>query len=277
MYFTKALGKGLLLLGIGASISCGDESLPGINNGNSSSERDAGYNDLGSKTDSGESNSDSGINFGDSSSLDGRIADSGGVNQAPTIRFILPNGTIYSRRNVNRQTDVNYEGDVNDPDGDSVQCRFEFSDGDPPKDWSPDCYVIHAVRSLGNYTLTGRIRDSKGLEGISAEVELTVLDGNLPPVAVLSNCQERGADGRQICRMKVGEDFCWDASGSYDEDGEIREYNIQLEPRVTIGGIRNPRVCGYYNQMGIYNSIVITIDNHGAEGSLPFVNIVTPN
>ncbi|MBS3167607.1 hypothetical protein J4216_00600 [Candidatus Woesearchaeota archaeon] len=149
---------------------------------------DSGIEDtLQTRVDSGFVKNDSGIYVPDTGFRFDAGAfeeDSGEVvmNRKPTIQLVDSIGVPYTERNVNPQTDNMYRGETSDPDGDTTECRFEFSDG-YSRDWNSDCRVIHALPGIGDYTLVARVKDVRGMEGDLYRINIRVMSGNLPPVA----------------------------------------------------------------------------------------------
>src|SRR3989344_3439638 len=96
------------------------------------------------------------------------------VNNPPTINIVDDAGVPYDERNVMRTEPTIYRADASDPDGDPIECRFEFSDGSV-RDWDALCNVTHAISTIGDHNLTARVRESR-VEGTPDNVILHVTD-----------------------------------------------------------------------------------------------------
>lgn len=268
------IGALALVVGCGnSSVSGHDDSDAGMNcrRGCDTNKND-GMGGNSQRRDSGSE--DCCFNLFDGSS-DGR--DSGMENRAPSLDLVYESthplaGQHYSERNVRRMRDTTYLAETSDPDGDPVECRFEFSDG-YSRDWAV-CNVIHAFGSAGDYSLTARARDSRGLEGMPKTATLHVVN-NIPPVARLPPCGETDpSDGLCVYRMAVWETYCWDGSASYDEDGSIVLYRLQPQVGGSSTSGDTPNRCAGYTEPGAFEGRYSVEDNEGAQGSINFHSIV---
>ena len=105
-----------------------------------------------------------------------------------------------------------------DPDGDPVQYRYNFGDGNWT-DWTYYSYMEHEFGGEGSYNCSLKVRDNRGGEShrtfLIVEVEDKPL--NRPPVAVYEDQY----------KIYIDENLILDLSGSYDPEGGPLEVRVE--------------------------------------------------
>ncbi|MEK6950816.1 MAG: hypothetical protein AABX13_03795 [Nanoarchaeota archaeon] len=189
-------------------------------------------------------------------------------NYPPTIQLIH-RGESYLQRTIRRELSTVFEAEVEDRDGDALECQFEFSDG-YWREWQTDCGVSRFFKRSGDYFLRASVRDSYGAEA-TAKALLQVVDNISPQLLVSPPCHEFTDDGECIYRTKGEQPLCWDCSKSYDDDGAIVGYFV--DPAVN-GGVMGtysiPTFCGGYRFLGKFKGIICALDNEQAQDCLEF-------
>ncbi len=117
---------------------------------------------------------------------------------------------------------------VVDPDGDPTTISWDFDDGTPPK---TSLYVNHSYKSPDNYVLEVEVFDGNETSGRVKVTLLIQVEPNHPPVgvievsgpAVLEITPPKGDDNYRGLeyRVNLGDAIIFDASKSYDPDGQL--------------------------------------------------------
>ena len=137
-----------------------------------------------------------------------------------------------------------------DPDGEIVFYRWNFGDGSGE---ILDPKPTHVYREPGRYTVTLTVIDNDGTsdtEATEVEIYAEEEEENIPPVA----------DPGGPYSGKVNEPVQFDASGSYDSDGEIIEYIWDFGDGSTGFGT-NPTHT--YTKSGTFEVKLTVVDNNG--------------
>jgi len=109
----------------------------------------------------------------------------------------------------------------------------------------------------GDYEVLLRVLDDDGAEGWKSR-RITVIAGeNQPPIARLSTSPAPAI-------VRVNENVTFDASGSYDPDGEVDSYFFVFGDDINSGWISSSRVTHRYSRVGIFGAIARVADNYGA-------------
>ena len=132
------------------------------------------------------------------------------VNQPPIARFTYyPSSPQVGER-------ITFDGSSSyDPDGEIVKYEWDFGDGLTAIGES--AIHIHTYSSAGSYTIKLSVADDKGATNSTQRV-ITVKEKpkpNRPPIARFTYYPSH---------PKVGDTVTFDASASYDPDGEIVDY-----------------------------------------------------
>jgi PKD repeat protein len=140
-----------------------------------------------------------------------------------------------------------------DPDGTLVSYAWDFGDNTPAVTIRPpQTQVAHAFTRSGIYRVTLTVTDSDGAS-MSYSKDVRV---NQPPVASFIWSPEK---------VNSGEEITFDASGSYDPDGQILSYSWDFGDGRTSTGMQ---VSQRYTTGGDYTVRLVVRDNDGAMGTL---------
>lgn len=208
---------------------------------------------------------DSQVNYTDGSNdgkLDSGSKDTNG-NNPPNIQF-----DSEMTRNIRVGTPKNLVALVNDPDGDSVECKFNFGDGTPETNYG-SCSTAHTFSNTGQYSVNVTARDSKGLE--NSVSDLFTAYTNIPPHVVLDCPEVDPADGLCVYRGKAWTEFCVDGSASFDEDGEIILYKTQSGQLSSTN--ENPIKCFAHSPNNTMGTIIYSVEDN--ENLWSSVNVKT--
>jgi len=179
-------------------------------------------------------------------------------NNARTPNFsyttIIPNRSpiavlMYSPSIVNTGVEVDFDASASyDPDGTIVSYSWDFGDGST----SPEAIVSHSYIEDGEYLVTLRIVDNKGLVGSKVAIQLV---RNRSPVSAFT----------EIASILYKEEtITFDASPSYDPDGTIVNYHWDLGDGTTATGVSVSH--SYSENVAIKVTLTVT-DNDGATDS----------
>jgi PKD repeat protein len=157
---------------------------------------------------------------------------------------------------------VTFDGSASsDPDGQVVAYSWSFGDGST----ASSVTASHAYTVAGTYTIVLEVTDDKGLKDTDSRT-ITVAERpgpseNKPPVASFTFAAQ---NPQQEGKVSVGDKVVFDASASYDPDGEITVYQWELEP----GSVRTGRSVTYtYRKAGNYAVTLTVEDDKGATDS----------
>jgi len=159
-----------------------------------------------------------------------------------------------------------YEGDTiifdasgsSDPDGEIASYKWDFGDGTS----GDGVITTHAYTTHGTYTVKLTVTDDKGDTGSASRVITVLKKGEPPPPPV--NKRPVASFTFSPESPKTGERVTFDASASYDPDGEITLYHWELEK----GSIRTGvRVTYIFRKAGSYPVTLTVEDDQGARSS----------
>lgn len=139
-----------------------------------------------------------------------------------------------------------------DPDGQIVSYQWNFGDGKS----STQKIQTHLYSAEGAYNYTLTVTDNMGATGeANGEVVIKSTASNKPPVAVATLSKQQA---------QINESISFDASASYDQDGQITSYEWNFGD----GSSSSEKVAVHsYTQPNTYNYSLKVTDNKGASGS----------
>ncbi|MBN3039820.1 MAG: PKD domain-containing protein [Candidatus Omnitrophica bacterium] len=139
---------------------------------------------------------------------------------------------------------VNFDASAsNDPDSDRLTYLWDFGDGTTEKGTSK---ASHTYLKGGSYTVSVKVDDNKA-SACSSDRDVIVAVVNTPPVA-------DAGPNLVCCEGKVSE---FDASGSYDPDGDTLSYDWDFGDGESAQGMKVQHV---YEKRGTYD-VVLTVDD----------------
>lgn len=152
-----------------------------------------------------------------------------------------------------------------DPDGDPLTYRWDFDgDGKFETDGGTDPLARHMYGAEGEFDAAVKVWDPAGASSV-ASVHVSIIDENLPPVAVL-NLQHNP--------VPAGFEFYVDSYGSYDDDGSITKRRYDMDDDGVFEFDNNPQNFKYtYSETGTYTIHLQVEDNEGAFGD-DYVDVV---
>lgn len=142
---------------------------------------------------------------------------------------------------------VQLSGSLSQDDAEILEYSWEFPDQEPDR--------MHGIQIEQSYQLSGEylvrltVTDSAGQSNV-AEVIIQV--ENMPPIA---SC--RFSNDAPI----PGESVLFDASSSFDSDGQLIDFIWDFGDGTTQ---RGTRVSHVYNELGLYEVQLTVVDNAGA-------------
>jgi len=162
--------------------------------------------------------------------------------KVPTASF------IYSPENPLVKEEITFDASSSsDSDGTIVSYEWDFGD----ENIGEGIQITHPYAKAGNYTVTLTVTDNDGLKDSLSKV-ITVKS---PPVASFTYSPE----GPVVCEKRI-----FNASSSYDPDGEIVSYNWDFGDRNTAKG---EMVTYAYTKDGEYTVTLTITDNDGLVNS----------
>jgi WD40 repeat protein/uncharacterized caspase-like protein len=175
------------------------------------------------------------------------------VNTPPEARF------TFSPPNPDTSSGVSFNGSTSsDSDGTIRTFKWNFGDGSS----DDGKYVTHRFSSPGMYTMTLTVTDDD-VESASTSETITIRKPNVLPVASFTWSRSEGT--RVAVESRNGDLIVFDASSSYDPDGQITSYawdwnsdGIYDEPSNT------PNVEHQFATSGEHKVTLQVTDNEGA-------------
>ncbi|MCM8784427.1 MAG: PKD domain-containing protein [Candidatus Omnitrophica bacterium] len=134
-----------------------------------------------------------------------------------------------------------------DPDGDALTYKWDFGDGERGTGEK----VTHVYKRGGSYKVRLTVDDGAGTSCSKAEDTVNVCL-NKPPVA--------DAGPNLVCC--AGQENVFDASGSYDPEGDFLSYHWDFGDGTKAEGVR---VKHTYTKLGTYNVTLTVRDNSGTK------------
>jgi len=174
------------------------------------------------------------------------------LNTKPTAAF------EYTPNNPKVDSQIEFDGSgAADEDGSIVTWQWSFGDGGSDTDKK----VYHAYSAVGTYTVTLTVTDDYG-ETASTTKFITVNEiTDVPPIADFTWNPTNPAPGESVI---------FDASNSYDEDGDITLYQWDWESDGTYSNEDEFVVATathIWPKQGIYNVTVKLTDNNGTSNT----------
>jgi len=177
---------------------------------------------------------------------------------------------------IDEDQTISFDGSASyDPDGTVVEWQWDFDgDGDYSDEFTGDMQTPTALfPDPGTYYVDLKvIDDGSGFGVLEEKIEVTIDDiPNIPPVAIAITTTSTEID---CC-----EPISFDASGSYDDDGTIEEYNWDFNGDGTFGdpynsgtGVNPTKI---YGDAGVYEVSLQVVDNEGDSDTTDTPIVVT--
>jgi PKD repeat protein len=149
-----------------------------------------------------------------------------------------------------------------DPEDQVEEWRFEWGDGGDT-DWITSPTATYAYSSPGTYTASLFVMDDHGMECEEpATISIYVTGGstNKAPLARLSATPDE---------VLVEEVVTFDATASYDEDGEVATYLFEFGDGLSSGWMDQGLVTHVYYAAGLYTASLMVRDDEGAQSESP--------
>ncbi len=153
------------------------------------------------------------------------------------------------------------------PDEDNLAYDWDFGDG---KDHGEGKTTEHEYTGAGTYTVTLILTDNDSGDTANVSKEVTVVAvENQPPVAVFTFLPSA---------PRTGDTVTFDATGSTDADGTIKEYHWDFGGGDTVTGEKKKVEHTYHVTDTTDFEVTLTVtDDSGAQGTLTQVVTVTEN
>ncbi len=152
-----------------------------------------------------------------------------------------------------------------DPEGEGLEYKWDFGDGDFV-DWSDNPIVEHVFDSEGSYLITLTVREKTlNPKYNSSSKTINIENVNQLPVASFTMILDPIEN-----HVRENEDIRFDASSSYDPDGEIVNYKWDFNNDGTfdITGSDKTIVYHNYSDEGDYTARLTVTDNDGKSDSV---------
>ncbi|MCD6573676.1 MAG: PKD domain-containing protein [Thermoplasmata archaeon] len=177
------------------------------------------------------------------------VRDDDGATNSTTKQIVVSNvppvaNFIYSPSNPTDLDIVHFTDLSYDNDGFIVNWTWSFGDGEISYEQNPS----HKYADDGTYNVTLTVTDDDGATNSTTK---QIVVSNVPPVANFT---------WHPANPKVEQNITFDASLSYDSDGNIVNYTWQFGNSVAYGRV----VIHSYAYVGKYNVTLIVTDNDGA-------------
>jgi len=177
---------------------------------------------------------------------------------APTARF------TFSPQTGNAPLTVTFDGsESGDADGSITHYRWNFGDGTTGTGQT----AVHTFQNEGEYTVTLTVTDNDGKTG-STSHPIVVERPNEPPAAVFDFSPKDGLYPLTVT---------FDASLSYDVDGQVVQYEWDFGGEQTGGGAVTTHT---FAEKGLYEIILTVYDDDGdsatASGTVNVLGLLPP-
>lgn len=176
-----------------------------------------------------------------------------GKNIPPSAEFTFSPSTPYVGDTVHFDASASH-----DPDGEIVTYDWDFGDGNT----ASGITTTHAYAASGTFTVKLTVTDNKGATDTTSR-QITVKEKEQPPSP--ENKKPVADFTFSPQEPKVGEQVSFDASASYDPDGEIVSYRWEFEPGSTRVGMN---VTYIFRAPGSYPVTLTVEDDQGATSSV---------
>jgi DNA-binding beta-propeller fold protein YncE len=124
--------------------------------------------------------------------------------------------------------DVQFDATASDPDGDSLQYRFDFGDGAPRTPWITQAGIEHAYAAAGHYRASVQVRDPAGVIA-SRNVTVTALD--VPTAARPTHSAPIVCDAPRRRVWTANPDSDTISVLNADSLAKLAEYDVCSDPR----------------------------------------------
>jgi len=170
------------------------------------------------------------------------------INASPVTRL-----NMQAIAAIDEQVPLDAEGSI-DSDGQIVNYQWHFGDGEETQGKS----VTHAWRKPGKYTVQLSVTDNAGLNNsvTSEEAEIII---NTPPEPLI----KAHAEGHLMV-WAANENIEFDAGGSADPDGKIKQYYWEMGDGAMKQGIK---ITHAYSSPGVYQPQLTVIDDSGVSNN----------
>jgi parallel beta-helix repeat protein len=158
--------------------------------------------------------------------------------------------------------EISFDGAASyDPDGNIDFYRWNFGDGSSE---ILDIYPTHIYAEAGLYIVTLTVVDNEGRTNTATTTATVTTTFNNPPVTIISGPSS----------INVSQKALFDASGSYDTDGNIINYTWNFGDGTIGFGISSKHT---YSNAGTYTVMVsITDDEGGKDSSYLVITVKKP-
>ncbi|UCG44862.1 MAG: PKD domain-containing protein [Candidatus Bathyarchaeota archaeon] len=174
------------------------------------------------------------------------------LNRAPVALFLESIHVVFIDVSIQFNASESY-----DSDGEIVSYFWDFGDGTNTTGVTAE----HAYTTKGEFTVTLTVTDDDGAQGLELAVK-TVL--NQMPIAILDESTEVAV---------IGEPIMFNASDSYDPDGEIISYYWSFGDGTEGSGIT---ISHAYDTNGTFTvTLTVTDDDDGSNSTTSIKTIMT--
>jgi len=170
------------------------------------------------------------------------------LNRPPVASFIYSPDSPAANETITFNASNSY-----DPDGYIITYTWDFGDGNITTVDTPT--ITHVYTTKGDYTVTLTVTDDDNATDITTDM---VTVGKWPPVAVFNYSPDYPI---------AGETVTFNASDSYDPDGNIVSYVWDFGDDNTTT-VNNPIITHVYMKEGNYTVILTVTDNDGSTDTM---------
>ena len=185
------------------------------------------------------------------------VEDTSGANDTDTLTITIneneaPDADAGEDQLVNVNTTVNFDAtDSEDPDDETLYYAWDF-DGDGVTD-SQSAEPTHMFTERGEYTVNLTVADPYG----GNDTDSVVITVNKPPVAVIEG-EDEGY---------MGEPMIFSALSSYDDDGDVLEYQWDFDSDGEVDGAE-AEMEHTYDEVGEYIVVLWVMDGRDGTDSM---------
>jgi PKD repeat protein len=173
-------------------------------------------------------------------------------NQPPIANFTYSPGNLLVNQSVTFNASSSY-----DPDGFITNYEWNFGDGTN----ETGEIVTHSYSSTGNYTVNLTVTDNDGATNSTSKIVDICPTPNKPPIAKFIY-----SPPKPFVKLFVNQTITFDASSSYDPDGNITSYEWDFGDGNTTNTTEEI-VTHLYSSTGNYTVNLTVTDDDGANNS----------